>query len=181
MNVTEAAANLKAARTVARARLKAEIESRLAEEVREETAQLAVAMHAAFNSGQTKESLRRESGLYNTPLFDEVWNAIPYAGRDVKPGRAGAYAASRPEFEGRYQFALVPHGNGHAVMTLSREGEPLPETLTLPLRYYENREAFGVEDLSDMPDWWFDMMRGGEYRVLQEEVDKFAKHEGVKP
>lgn len=181
MNVTEAAANLKAARTVARARLKAEIEARLAEEVREETAQLAVAMHAAFNGGQTKESLRRESGLYNTPLFDEVWNAIPYAGRDVKPGRAGAYAASRPEFEGCYQFALVPHENGHAVMILTRDGENLPDVLTLPLRYYENREAFGVEDLSDMPDWWFDMMRGGEYRVLQEEVDKFAKHEGVKP
>lgn len=180
MNVTEAAANLKAARTVARARLKAEIEARLNEEVREETAQLAVAMHAAFNSGQTKESLRRESGLYNTPLFDEVWNAVPYAGRDVKPGRVGAYATGKPQFEGRYQFAKVPVETGYGLMILSRDGEPMPEVLTLPLRYYEDRERWGVEDLAEMPDWWFDMMRGGEYRILQEEVDKFAKHEGVR-
>lgn len=178
-NVAESAQALKTARAVAKAEFQARMEQWIQEKTVEETARLSVEMHAAFNAGTTKEQLRIESGLYRSPLFNVVWDAVPYVGRDIKPGRTGLFAAQALEFEGRYGMSLIPQGDGYGIIVLSRDGAPLPETLTLPLRYAEGRDQFTVEDLPDMPDWWYELMRDGEYLAFQREVDNFAKHKEV--
>lgn len=185
--VVEASIAFKGARAAAKASLAAKIDQMVHEETAEEMARLSVEMHKAFNDGTTKEQLRKLTGLYSSPLFDLVWDAVPYSGRDVKPGRVGTIYKSTPEFEqGRYLLTLVDNEHselGKGILVTARDGEALPEPLNLPLYHVESTGKWLVRDLPDreMPDWWFDLMGGGGYAEFQAEVHEFASHEGVKP
>lgn len=178
--VVETAAAFKAARAGAKARVAGEMEQRIHDLTAEEMARLSVEMHKAFNDGMTKEQLRTESGLYRSPLFDKVWEAVPYTGREVRPGRAGVtYASSQKKDAGRYRMQIVTNDQsttGKGLLITTFEGEALPEPVTFKIMSRDNGTFF-IMGSPDFPEWWDKMMRDGEYARFNTEVNEFLRRE----
>lgn len=78
-----------------RDKLKAEIQSRMAEEEQAEIEELARLLHHKFNLGMTKSDLRQATRQYRSPRFKEIWDAVEYespeGGREKAPYVADAF------------------------------------------------------------------------------------------
>lgn len=184
--VQEAADALRVAKEVAKMKIRAGFDELVKAETTEELARLSVELHAAFNAGATKEALRKESRFYANSTFDEAWNAVPYTGRDVKPGRAGAYVTTVVEAVGRYAKQLVTNEDsplGKGLLVTAFEGVPLPEPLNLPIFKIDfDGLEYQVRDLpyekrpdgENMPSWWTDITHvPREYKKFAVEANEF--------
>ena len=71
-----------------RSELRVEMERRLLEEDGAELADLARLLHHKYNLGVTKKDLRFATRQYGSPLFNELWDAVPYEEVETRPEKS---------------------------------------------------------------------------------------------
>lgn len=71
-----------------RSELRMEMERRLQEEDEAALAELSRLLHHKYNIGVTKRDLRWATRQYGSPLFTELWDAVPYAEPETRPEKS---------------------------------------------------------------------------------------------